>query len=226
MSGPTHQHTNIERKLATRSGIIPRLAWVPFCGEGDILAQMGWDSFVACDTNPLLIDNFRQNTGGEYRVGHWRDHPLPDSRVYDHLDIDPWGNPFPAIKFAFENLNIAPGFTLSFTDGTRQDRVRKKRFFNWQNLQFADPNGPPRYLTGNDGWDCEVIDFVNGFYQMRLVCRKIAHWMEYWTFAHNIGGNNAREKENARRHRGYAQALHARARGLSGGASEAQVDGQ
>ena len=120
------QHVHMNRKVRLRQRLLkllpePSVAYVPYIGEGDIVAELYRPLYVlGADINPQFLETARQRLpSGEilaadveaaYPFGHY-------AGEIHIADFDAYANPFTAFRLFWEHAHKAERMALFFTDG-------------------------------------------------------------------------------------------------------------
>lgn len=127
------QHTDLWRKLAIRkrlcSNAVPGPAYVPFCGEGDIAAELYAGRMIyGADLDPGRVATARGRFAScDIRVADCDGWPFPDvGAPFAIGDFDAYANPYRALAAFWAKANKAERIVLFGTDGLRE-RIRRSR---------------------------------------------------------------------------------------------------
>lgn len=143
------QHVDLYRKLLLRRRLLrwtPRgPAYVPFCGEGDIAAEVYTDRMVlgADIDEDFVAEAWNQVAGPmhfvDLRVADCDDYPFRDYRQRIAVaDFDAWADPWPAFRSFWELAPKRKRLVMFFTDGHKINLMGDGR--------FIPPDGSPSYI--------------------------------------------------------------------------------
>lgn len=153
MAGGQKQHTDAHRKILLRrqltriAGDPDGAAYVPFCGDGDLVSDCWAGREVwAADFDPARTATFADRfPDAHLATGDCDEWPFsgPTSAPLAVLDLDAYAYPYHAWRAATGASPLAPRLVVIFTDGQRQ---ALKRTGHWR-----DPDGTKRSALTDAG---------------------------------------------------------------------------
>lgn len=123
------------RKLLLRRNLLQRVrhtegaAYVPFCGSGDIAAEMYTDRYMCgADIDADRVHEAQQKLTGDFRVADCDQWPFGDRAdlVFAVADFDAWADPWPCFRSFWTEANKADRVAMFFTDGHRLSTLANK----------------------------------------------------------------------------------------------------
>ncbi len=146
-----HRKIGIRRRLLDKLGTTDGLAYIPYCGDGDLTHDLDRYDNRRC----LLIDNDpdrtttaqqRFDTDTVHAITADANHYQPPPQAWGDTpfavaDFDAYAYPYQAFREWFANAPLAPRLAVFFTDGQRQ---AIRRGFAW-----IEPDGTHRKCTAD-----------------------------------------------------------------------------
>lgn len=126
-AGSKSQHQELFRKLLLRRNLLrlaPKqgIAYVPFCGDGDIAAELyeGRFTIAAADMDIFRVARAEKRLTGSVRVADCNRWPFADlTEPVDVADFDAYSHPYKSFLAFWNQAVLAERMVLFFTDGHR-----------------------------------------------------------------------------------------------------------
>lgn len=184
------QHVQFHRKIDQRQRLlthaIPGAAFVPYCGDGDIAAELYADRpMIGCDTDPARVAFVSERLPG----GRWTEE---DADAFDFseamppfaiADFDAYAYPYDTFRNFWTNAPRARRVVMFFTDGAIQN-LRRGVPAGWRH---PDGTQQPQAKVGTDGR--AAFNFYWTDVLLPWITAAVAPWRVIETDYYSRGGN-------------------------------------